>query len=384
MVAYLQFFAGCLFWQIIYGKVLDIATHIVGVPFILIKEWLVIIPVSIRSYLKGLYYSALVLYGTYECGLNPIVLCAFFALELLAIAMLNGKAENEREERVMVINFFSKLAIIPIFILLYITKITFGYEVISLFSKFINWILGIPVIGAIIRFITEALSGWIAFIVFALLLVFILVMIVSGCKKFIKKVSTRKTKLEKFEAKLLGNKEYEICNDAISAMEEAYEEFKFQIMIASDDPDAYKATNQSKLWALLMWDFFRSINPTEEQLKVVADLFKYRFWKNSGNEETAGLQLKEMMANLVLINELTKELNYDGDEETYIESLAGILAIYLFIDRDKKDLLFKEDGKKIIKETLDTLYIEKLKFISDHDVKHFLAPSILLGMYKNQ
>ena len=91
-----------------------------------------------------------------------------------------------------------------------------------------------------------------------------------------------------------------------------------------------------------------------------------------------------MMANLVLINELTKELNYDGDEETYIESLAGILAVYLFIDRDKKDLLFKEDGKKIIKETLDTLYIEKLKFISDHNVKHFLAPSILLGMYKNQ
>ena len=383
MVAYLQFFAGCLFWQIIYGKVLDIATQIVGVPFILIKEWLVIIPVSIRSYLKGLYYSALVLYGTYECGLNPIVLCAFFVLELLAIAMLNGKAENEKEERVMVINFFSKLAIIPIFILLYITKFTFGYEVISLFSKFINWILGIPVIGAIIRFITEALSGWIAFIVFALLFVFILVMIVSGCKKFIKKVATRKTKLEKFEAKLLGNKEYEICNDAISAMEEAYEEFKFQIMVASDDPDAYKATNQSKLWALLMWDFFRSINPTEEQLKVVADLFKYRFWKNSGNEETAGLQLKEMLANLVLINELTKELNYDGDEETYIESLAGILAIYLFIDRDKKDLLFKEDGKKIIKETLDTLYIEKLKFISGHDVKHFLIPSILLGMNKN-
>ena len=183
MLAYIQFIIGCLFWQILFYGIINFLTKVVSFIFALVNIWLVSIPLALSSCLCSLLYATFVYVGNNTYGLNAVILYLVFALELLAMAMLNTKPENEEGLKVSLLVFIAKLLVIPMFIIVGLTKLNFGYKAIQLYLHFANWILEIPVIGSVIEFIINMRSSKIVLGLFIILLIIIVLLIIWGFKR---------------------------------------------------------------------------------------------------------------------------------------------------------------------------------------------------------
>ena len=176
MAIYYKFFSSYIFWQLAYGIILLLALKLICIPFLLLNTKSAVIPLAGFTYLKGLLYASFMRGGVDEFALNPWVLGTVFSLELLALAFLNERPGDKDGMNFSIMYFISKVAIIPAFIILYCTRITFGYRILELASSIINWVLGLPVIGSIIHFVFQSISG---IIVIAVIIICVIVLIMG-------------------------------------------------------------------------------------------------------------------------------------------------------------------------------------------------------------